>query len=408
MFSRNFLPSYPHKIAYLGVAILIAAALLSVGILTWMWPKSLNLVLEEKRGEAASQISPLSISLDLHVQSFPISAPKISNELICSFDCSRPDLPFLPSSMFVKIKKTSESKKVTLPCRLNLEFLDGEKLKFCDQASSFWVELNSSDGKKIEGKVFIETPLSEKIESESFCMQAQEPALDTSQDFLEFSPFRFLSEAKWLGNDKFREQYENGALYQSLEISSVQGSSLISLQEGDWLVWEDQRWSKKTLEDGKGLPIARIKGVQGKSLVLEGWEGDRHIYFGLHNNSVSQPKIKSEDFFTSVRIRSAKQISCMIEKQWLILKVGDWVLKTEGRWKVLKKKEERELYRVGSISGDLFVFEKVELKSGEKWIQGHLFSQDRSQSFFIQHLVPAHGMNKGKNELERPKGRPIR
>lgn len=428
MFARNFLPFYPHKIAYLGMVVLGAAFFLSVGFLSFLSSEPLDCQTEGELKEREESSSALIFSLGLESKPTSILPPKISQELSFGFESCRPDESSLPVSVFVKIKKTGQSKRVILPGRFDLEFFEGEKLRFSEQAAlhrpskagspsicgkesdspSFWVELDSPDLKKIEGKVFIETPLFEIVEGESFIALPQEISLQSPQEFAEGSPFRFLSEGKWWGADRFREKYENGALFQRVEVGPFFKGQPIDLQEGDWLIWLDNQWVKGTLLQGAQRPIARVKSVQGKSLIFEGWEGNRYVYFALNSNSVPPLKMKGEDLFTSIRVRSAKQISCMLEKQWLVLKSGDWVFKSDGRWKILKKKEERELYCSGNISGDLFVFEKIESKLGQKWIQGQFFTADKSQVFFIDLAVPAHGIHKGKNEGDIRKGGPSR
>lgn len=393
MLYETFLPSYPHRIAYLGVSVLLGGILLSIGFLSFFGssetPSLKDIVAVEERPAPS-----LSFSFRLNQPPFSFPMPRIAQELLFSFESSRPDEISLAPSVFVKIKKTSQSKQVFLPGRLYLECLDGEKLRFVDSPSLFWLELTMISPQKIEGKVFIETSLSEKIETENFIASSQEVSLQSGQDFSERSPFRVLSEGKWLGTDKFKEKYESGTLCQRIEL----GSSLIDLQEEDWLIWAKDRWIKGSLADGAQKPIARMKAVQGKSLILEGWDGTGFICLGLSHHSASSFKMKGEELLSSIRVRSCKQISCMLEKQWMILKCGDWILKTEGRWKILRKQEEKELYREGKLSGELFVFEKIESKLGQKVIQGQLFHVDRSQVLPIELTVPIHGVRKTRQD----------
>jgi hypothetical protein len=241
--------------------------------------------------------------------------------------------------------------------------------------------------------VFIETPLSEKIEVENIMSTLQPSPLLESRDFLEGSSFRILSEAKWRGVDQFKEKYENHGICHKIAI----GPELIDVESNSWLVWIGDRWMQGSLGEGANRPIARIKETDGKSLFLEGWEGNRNVSFALKKYNPSELKTKGEDLFSSIRVRSMKQISCMLEKQWMILKAGDWVLKMDGRWKILKKEEEKNLYRKGKLIGELLVFDKVEVKSGQSWIQGSLFNSDKSQVSLIELAVPAQGSRKKKS-----------
>lgn len=393
MLYEVFLPSYPRRIAYMGLAVLLGATGISIGFLNFFGSGEFVYSLGKAKAVDAQMAPSLFFPSELSQSSFSFPVPRIHQEFLFSFDSSRPDKISLKPSVFVKMKKSSQSKQVFLPAQVNLEFLEGEKLRFVDEPSLFWMELDLTPSNKIEGKVFIETPLSEKIETESFIASLQEAPLQSGQDFSERSPFRILSEGKWLGTDKFKEKYENGAPCQKIEL----GASLIDLQEGDWLIWLGDRWAKGTLADGAQKPIARIKAMQGKTLIFEGWESSQSICLGL-NHIASLFKMKGEELLSSIRVRSCKQISCMMEKQWMILKCGDWVLKTEGRWKVLKKQEEKELYKEGKLSGELFVFEKIESKPAQKSVQGQLFNIDRSQCLALDLIVPIHGTRRTRQE----------
>jgi hypothetical protein len=404
MFPRDFLPFYPHKIAYLGAAVLGVCALVSGVFLSFLWSHPLDFSLEKPK-KTQESTTPLTFSLGLRHTPFSIHPPHISQDLTFSLDAPRPDQSSLDTSLFIKLKKTAQSKRVILPCRLYLEYIEGDKLRFCDSISSFWIDLDSLSSKKIEGKVFIETPLSEKIEVENFTAIAQEIPIQSPQELAEGSPFRILSEAKWGGADRFREKYEHGALYQKIEVNAQPTARLLDFQEGEWLIWTHEGWVKGSLEEGMHRPVAKIKSVQPKLLILEGWEGNQYIQVAL-SQQVEPFKMKVEELFNAIRVRSTKQISCMLDKQWLILKLGDWVLKTEGKWKILKKKEEKELYKAGKMGGELFVFEKIESKLGQKLIQIQLFSADRSQVIFSE--LPVHGMKKGKNEGDFRKGNSVR
>ena len=86
----------------------------------------------------------------------------------------------------------------------------------------------------------------------------------------------------------------------------------------------------------------------------------------------------------------------MMEKQCLILRASDWVLKTNGRWKVLRKKEEKEAYLGGKTLGELFLFEKIESKQGQKTVVGYLFNPEKSSMLPIELAPSKHPRQKDK------------
>ena len=90
-------------------------------------------------------------------------------------------------------------------------------------------------------------------------------------------------------------------------------------------------------------------------------------------------KIKAEELFGSIRVRSDKQISCLLDKQCLIIKINDWVVKISDRWKILRKAEEKEAFLKGKLVGELFVLDQISNKQGQKSILGHMYNLARTQ-----------------------------
>lgn len=387
MARQSVLHFFPERIAWIGAGVLALGFLLS---LPFVWkihgvdPSSLvSIERKEKKGAAA----PYTFHLGLSGDSPGLSIPKLQGEMIFSFDPPRPDgtnevIEKVGKRLLVRMKDNGESKRVILPCRLDLEF-QGERLKFAKNTSPFWVDLVEADG-KIEGKGFITALDGTQIDAGSFIVSCQECPIQGAQEFTtEGAPFRVLAEARWWGRDQFRPTPESG---ERLEIGT---SELLEIREGDWLIWKEGRWQKKGILDPaqKGdseMPIAHIQSVSAKGLILEGWGSEGHTRISLMT-AVGPPfKIKGEDLFSSIRIRSEKQISCMLEKQCMVLKTGDWVLKTGGRWKILRKKDEKDAFLNGKLFGELFILEQISQKQGQKMIQGRLFNPGRTQVVSIE------------------------
>ena len=76
----------------------------------------------------------------------------------------------------------------------------------------------------------------------------------------------------------------------------------------------------------------------------------------------------------------------------MVLKTGDWVLKTNGRWKILRKKDEKDAFLNGKLFGELFILEQISQKQGQKMIQGRLFNPGRTQVVSIE--MPAQSARK--------------
>jgi hypothetical protein len=332
-------------------------------------------------------------SLTLNEKTLGFTIPNLEEEITFSFDPPRPNGMVNQNRLLVRIKKTGESKRVELPCRLNMEFQRGF-LAFAKNSSLFWVDLTLS-GDEILGKVSLTTPDGNLLQAGGFTTLGQPCPLQTSSEFVEGSPFKLLSEAKWWGRDLFRKADETG---ERVEILS---QDLLEIREEDWLVWQEGKWQKNKAPDPE-LPIAHIQASTGRELILEGWGPEGHTRLALAASSLPPFKVKAEELFSSIRIRSEKQISCILEKQCLILKMGDWVLKSGGRWKILRKKDERDAFLNGKLFGELFILEQIAQKQGQKVVQGRLFNPSRTQVVSLE--IAAHSARK-MSEKAKGKGR---
>jgi hypothetical protein len=351
---------------------------------------------------------PLSFDLDLNQGSSTFPLPKIEGDMTFSFDPPLPDVSLESPPLFVRLKKNAQSKRVALPSRIDLQFENG--LVFSNTPSSFWVELRLLEDLQIEGNVFVSTAAEKSIAAGCFAVQPQESPIQLPQEFPDGSPFRVLAEARWWGHDLFKEKYGGGALAERIEVGPMASADLLVLEKGDWISWKEGKWQKiGDLAEGKNRPIARMESSRvDKSIVFEGWDLDGHIRLSLSPGQPIALKAKGEELFSAIRIRSEKQISCMLEKQCLILKAGDWVFKGETRWKVLRKKEEKDAYLNGKLVGELFLFDRIESKGGQKVIQGNLFNPDKSQVVPVEIAVNGQRKNLRSNEpswLKKGKGK---
>lgn len=379
MAKQGTLHFHPERIIWIGVIAACGAFLFAIPFLISLCCGDLPGMTLFAKEEAEKERPPLQFSLGLKEKAPFLPIPDLQNEMTFSFDPPRPDGGVEKLRLLVRLKKGAESRRVVLPCRLDLEY-KWEKLQFAKDQSSFWIELIQRADGQIEGKGLISSLEEEKIDAGTFLVTAQESPVQTASEFGEGTPFRLLAEARWWGRDVFREQYGEGAIAERLEVGA---NELLELKEGKWLVWKEQHWELADMPE-KEKPIAHIHSQAGRNLVLEGWDHDGHIRLAL-SPAVSPPfKAKGEELFTSVRVRSEKQISCMLEKQCMVLKTGDWILKANGRWKILRKKEERAAFLNGKLFGDLFVFDQIHQKQGQKVIQGRIFNPSRTQVASIE------------------------
>jgi hypothetical protein len=286
----------------------------------------------------------------------------------------------------IRLIQSKQIKRVELPAKVDLEFSEGI-LRFSEKPSRFWLNCSSASEGEISADLFYETPEKEVVSSANWISSPQETPIQSMEEFPPATPFRDLGETRWFGHDAFLEKYVGGEIVHRLEMGSSSQAELLDCSLKDWLVFKDGKWQKASgFSEAEGLPIAHIKNASSQGLEIEGWDGASHIRVRLPLATLPPLKMKGEELFAQLRVRSEKQVSCMLDKQCLILRPNDWVLKTQGRWKILRKKEERDALLEGKLVGEVLVLDRIEAKGATKSVAGHYFSSGRSQMVPIEHV----------------------
>ena len=401
----RFSPFYPQRIFWTGAALLGGVASIASGYLLILSSEEelldVSSVLWQSPIEKSSQIAQNEViklndfSLELKPMQFEVPLPRIAQEFVFSMHAPRPGTVAAGSSIFIRSKQSAELQKANLPCKLGLQYVEGGRLAFSqEEPFLFWMELSQVPSGQIQALVFVETRKGEIEEADRFPVFLQESPIFGPKDFRDGSPFRVLAECRWFGQDLFFEKYAGGAILQKMGPEHAAKEDLLSLQKDDWLVWENDLWIKGPLPKDPTVPIARVSSSDSRALILEGWDGEAAVRIAL---PLYPPlKARGAEIFDAIRIRSERQISCTMDKQCLILRCGDWVLKGDNKWKILKRTEEKQAYRLGKITGELFVFENIESRQGQKYLQGSLFSPERTQSHDLEIPVAAHSNRRVK------------
>ncbi len=378
----DFLHFHPERIAWIGMALLGVGCMMALPFFWMMQMADPFLFTRKERSKKIVELSPYSFSLGIGPSSICLPFPNLQGQIAFSFDPPRPTetLGEGTSRGIVRLE-TGQCKRVVLPCRLDLHF-QKEELQFAQESSPFWVSLSASSNDQIEAKTWVLGSDEAPLNVGSFQIKGQDCPIQPAQDFAEGSAFRLLAEAKWWGRDLFKPIGER------LEIGD-----LLELKEGEWLFFKEDKWQKGAPE--KDLPIARIQSQNAKTLILEGWDLDGHTRMALPLTLGPPLKVRSEEFLSMVRVRSEKQISCTLEKQCIVLKLGDWVLKNGSRWKILRKKEERDAFLGGKLFGELFILDQIVQKQGQKIVQGRLFNPGRTQAHPIEVAAQASRKSRG-------------
>lgn len=374
--------------------ILGTGSVLSVGLLVAFMYGSLHpsLTLERKAiSHCESQI--LSIPFVLQEGSIHMPEPNLEGEIGFSFERSRPDSETSLSTAYtLRLKKSGQTQRIFIPTQIGLKYEN--ELEFSDEESSFWMDLKENGTQQISVHVFVCNLAGVVEEVGSFFVPVEESPVRLPGEFADNPAFKTLSESRLLGKDLFVSKYGEEDLSQRIEIGFAKGAEQIFVKAGDYLAWEDNKWKKTgSFSDGNGLPIARVAFFDDKILLFEAWDLAEYMRLSVSSSPPLPLKTNGEEFLTAVRVRSEKQISCMLDKQCFVLRAGDWILKEVNRWRILRKVQEKDAYMQGKLVGELFVFDRIDLKGGQKTLQGSLFNQERSQIFLVEVGANAQGKN---------------
>ncbi|NGX63253.1 MAG: hypothetical protein KR126chlam6_00661 [Candidatus Anoxychlamydiales bacterium] len=309
-------------------------------------------------------------ALFLNPYKLDVAIPLIKNEIEGVKIENRPDSEITKDRFLLKFKQAANAKKV----------FENEKLYICPSSKGFFdfsdektalsMSIKSVNSNEIETQIVAdlkEIGLEKNI-CESFVLEPLE--LSCVSKAIE-SDLQKLYSAKWWGIDKFYKIYKKENKLERLEIEG----SLMYLNIDDILIYKDGLWQKtKDDENTQKYPIAKIRNKNKENLQIDVWNVDSDKYLFTIPIQAKQYMSRSDQFITSARKRTKTYVRCQIDKQTLIVKEKDIILKKEARWKVLKKNIAIEDIK----NEELFYFDKVENKNDKSYLIGYLFSPMRT------------------------------
>ncbi|MDE3055196.1 MAG: hypothetical protein KGI80_00650 [Verrucomicrobiota bacterium] len=373
-------PFYPRGILSIGLT-LIAFGVMVALFSDWLISQSALVIDPIRRISKESAQGELHFSLGEQENSISLPLPHLESEFSFFRSPSRPNQEE-DSLYIVSLRGAEEQQEISLPCRLGLRY-ENSHLFFAPENSSFWIDLSMSRNHWITGVVQAEG----STETETFTASLQDITSQTASDWEEGACFRFLADAIWKGKNLFVEKTERVDRHFLL----IQ-QQMIEVEQGEWLFWNGEYWDKGEA----GEKAVRVVFVGTHQMILEGWDDKRPVRLMIPLQSSSAASLRPEEIITALRLRSERQISCMLDKQCFVMRCGDWALKKDGKWRILRREEEQESVRKGSLSGELFVFEEIETKQAQKWIRGTLFTKEKTESVAV-HLPATSGpLRRGK------------
>lgn len=334
---------------------------------------------------------------------------RLANELALVAYNSRPDIDTKDAKILISLKNGREQLTLSNGRNLYLKESDqGKGLLSSESPTGLWVKPILLDNGSVlidAGRKLVSKDGTEGEEKGQFIVSSQGGVPScynpTHQQFA-----KALKGARSFSQDLLIQKY-GGREYSSwkdkvvLHLATGTNTYACFVSPGDYLIYEEGEWRISSYENLKrDHPIAYIRAASGRSIEVEAWDetGFYPLHFKVDVEGGARLQHKPETMPSKIRLRSGSQVSCALGKRRVILREGDWLLKTSTGWRNLRRSEEIEMYLNHRIKGELFIFDAIEKEQGQFVMKGHLFDETRTQALPLTLSIDA----------EKPQGKTAR
>lgn len=335
-------------------------------------------------------------------------AAALSREIVLLAQSSRPNIHGEAGHLLIEIKNSTKQMNIESGKEIYLQYQLSEegnpdRFQFSSEPTDFWIQpaiLDSSSVLIKAAKV--------KDQEERFEFVLTNQAGQGSAEFEQKDFYKCLKKAKWWGQDiLFRlyggEEYQKLKDKHKLELIGAESPYVCLISQGDYLSFENGKWKTIDLaEASSSCPLAYVNEITANQLKIEIWDetGFAHAIFKIALEA-AQKSARPESVFSSVRFRTAAQVTCLLGKRRIILKQGDWLLKTAAGWRNLKNLNEVESYLAYQSRGELFIFDGIEKQEGTSLLKGHLIDEMRCLASSV--AIPISSEKKSKSPKKKKK-----
>ncbi|NGX34562.1 MAG: hypothetical protein K1060chlam1_00915 [Candidatus Anoxychlamydiales bacterium] len=358
--------------------IIFIVILVSLMFLIFVRPANLeNVTYSQRPKKKEVSLAVVSRALFLEPFKFDVSIDSLKDEIEVQIVERRPDVKSKEERLEIKLKKTSKIIKIIENEKFYLSVDKNGNFEFSQTKTPLAIFLKVMDKKNV--KVVIETDLMDFVKGEkgktNYFIIESTYFISSSKEIENRDDFKLLVSSKWFSKDELYGFYNKQNRAEASERLEIDGK-ILHLKLGDILIFKDGIWQKaNSYENTQSYIIAKIKSVDSKILEIEAWDEESNKYiFALPIQQKQGFSIRTDQFVSSVRKRTITHISCQIEKQRVILKEKDILIKKEGRWRLLKKDIDFDEIK----NEELFYFDKIERKNNKNFFVGYLFNPMRT------------------------------
>lgn len=266
-----------------------------------------------------------------------------------------------------------------------------------NQPTPLWFEVKSVGEQKIEVRISM---LDEKgalvlapADLRTFQLQAQEFPKTQPQAW-QIGGFRVdatllvRQRARWVGPDLFLtlhggEEFAHAIGKERIDFCDGPNAYSCFVGVGDFLIWKDEKWRMTNPGvDSQHFPLLVVKKIDDKILTFELWdpEGKGKIPLSLVRvkEHTTMPNLAQEFKFVGAKTW-AQFIVESRQGERLTLRPHDWLVCTPEGWIKLDSASQIDAFVEQSLTGPLFVLEKMDKKNGRQVLIGHLFNTMRTE-----------------------------
>lgn len=309
-------------------------------------------------------------SLSLSRTSSSLSEPLL-NEIILVGASTRPDQDHDRICTFA-LRSSGEKRTISIGETLSFTQKEG-KVMFSDAKTELSMTPLSLEESLLACKI-------DNNNTSEFCF------LSASSIFsqpLEKEPFTtiFQQSAVW-GKDVFLTGWGGDEYREMLNRVKVSiGPDVYFLKTGDLLWWDGQMWVQELQTNTMG-PVAQVTKAGINGIDIQIWDVSGFSSQTVHVGIQTPPKssLNVGELITAIRPRTPTEITCQLGKRRVIVREGDWWIRSDDRWRAVRTASDLEACLHHQIPGELFIFEKVEASKGNVTLEGRVFDSMRTSS----------------------------
>ncbi len=312
---------------------------------------------------------------------------RLADELALIAYNSRPDVLAKEAKLLISLKNGKELLTLGNGRTLYLkEAQQGKGLSSSETATALWVKPILLDN----GTVLVETgrQLASGEEKGEFIASLQ-GTLPARYNPMQQTSIKVLKASKGFAQDLLIQKYggrEFSAWRDKIVLEFTRETSsnyACFVSTGDYLLYDEGEWRVVPFSELKNdLPVAQIKSATARGLEIQAWDdtGFALLMVSVEMEKPGRFQLKPETMPSGVRVRSSNAISCALGKRRVIVRQGDWLLKTAAGWRNLRRSEEIEQYLHHRLKGELLIFDGIEKEQGRLVMKGNLFDETRTQT----------------------------